>query len=145
MQKIVPVILIIAFGLLLANLIWTAIISQNISKVIEIVFSADTEFARTVEKIKNSTTVERISFTSRGTIKDIEDRALILEYEGSTLKIPVDINAQIVKQTEKEATPEMISFEDLQIGDEVSCSVEIKGYGRWSAYRVKLSKKGSDQ
>ena len=140
MQKITPVILIVVLGLLLVNLIWTVSISQNLSETLEIVKespTAKTEFASAAEELKNSKVVERFTFTARGYIKDIKDLTLTLEYGASTLKIPVDINnAQIVKQSERGVTPEIISFENLQVGDEVSCFVKIEKDGSWSAYRV---------
>lgn len=139
MQKMTPVILIVGLGLLLVNLIWTVTISQNLSETLEIVKEsprARTEFARTTEELKDSPVVERFTFTARGYIKDIKDLILTLEYGASTLKIPVDINAQIVKQSEKGVTPEIISFEDLRVGDEVSGLVEVEKDGSWSAYRV---------
>lgn len=139
MQKIIPVILIVVLGLLLVNLIWTVSISQNLSETLEIVKespTAKTEFASAVEDLKNSKVVERFTFTARGYIKDIKDLTLTLEYGASTLKIPVDINAQIVKQSERGVTPEIISFENLQVGDEVLCFVKIEKDGSWSAYRV---------
>lgn len=140
MQKIIPVILIVGFGLLLTNLIWTVAISQDLSYLLEPVkesFEAKTEFARTAQELVDSEIVERFTFVAGGKIKGVEGWTLTLENGESVMEIPVATDAQVVRQTERETLPEMISFENLQVGDEVSCLVEMGKDGVWSAYRVK--------
>ncbi|MBI2038310.1 MAG: hypothetical protein HYT19_00100 [Candidatus Nealsonbacteria bacterium] len=139
MQKMIIIVLIVGLGLFLVNLIWTANISSNLSKALDIIKKSprlETDFIKTVEQIKDSKALERISFSARGSIKEIKGRTLILEYKGSVLEIPVDANAQIVKQISKEIVPEIISFEDLQVGNELIVSVEIKKDGSLKAYRI---------
>ena len=104
-----------------------------------------TDFTRMVEELKDSSTVERFSFVSRGYIKEIKDSILVLEHGESTLEIPIRVNAQIVEQIEGEAVPKIVSFQDVQVGDGVSCLVEIEKDGSWSAYRVKIITKKSSQ
>ena len=132
-----PVVLIIGLAMLLLNLIWTATIYQNISQISEFV-EGKTEFTRIVQELADSKVVDRFTFVAGGYIKSIEDRTLIIENGDSTMEIPVIADAQIVKQTEREAIPETIAFEELRVDDTVSCLVEMDKDGIWSAYRVKI-------
>ncbi|MFH1509555.1 MAG: hypothetical protein ABID67_00180 [Candidatus Nealsonbacteria bacterium] len=137
MQKINIVILIIV----LINLIWTGLIFQDFSKNLgsigELV-EGKTEFVKTVEDLRDSKLVERFTFVTAGDIKKIEDNVLTLGSGDSILEVSVATDAQIVSQESKEAIPEMISFLDLKVGDDVSCLVEMGKDGVWAAYRVKV-------
>lgn len=132
MQKITPIISIAVLGLLLINLILTVSISQNISRG-----AVKTELAKAVEEI-NSDIVERFTFVAQGVIKNIDGSTLTLVYLESTLKVPVVVNAQIVKQLSNDALPETISFQDLRVGDSVTALAEIQKDGSWGAYRVRI-------
>jgi hypothetical protein len=141
MQKAILVVLVITFGLVSANIIWTNTIFQDISGIIDSAkdsLGADMEFAKTAQGLAFSPVVERFTFIAGGDIENINGRTLTLVKEESVLEIPVAMNAEIVRQTARDILPETISFQDLEVGDEVSCSVEMGKNGIFTAYRVKL-------
>lgn len=137
MQKIILVVLFVGIGLLLGNFFLTANLSKNLSDTLELV-KGKTKFVQTVQELEDSQLLERFTFNVLGEIKDIKNRTLTVERQGSTLNVAVARNAETVKQSEGGAAPEMITFQELQVGDEVLCHIELKKDGSLSAYRVKV-------
>jgi len=141
-QKIFSISLVVAFILILANLAWTAVIFKNFSSVLRIAndsyVQTRTMFMKRVQVAKESAIVERFAFVAKGNIQKIENPAIVLESGGETLELKILSYVQVFREAEQYKQSEAITLQDLKVGDEVLCLVELEKDGGQGIYRISL-------
>ena len=142
MQKTILTVLVIILILTSVNLVWIAVLHKDFSSAIEIanVFyeQANTPFMHSVLVAKESSAVERFAFVARGSIKEVSNEAITLENSGEILEFSIFPYVEVVRQISPDMPSEKITIQDLSVGEEVLCSVEISKEGRQGVYRLSL-------